>query len=474
MNPFRFSTSPAPGDVDPHWSNVVALLKMDGAVGSETFVDNGPLTLPIGRTFNVRHADSWSVSGRSAEFHTGGGFLAIVNSALAFGTQDFTVEGFIRINNPSVSQQIFDARGGGQNGPYLAFGLAGGGYINLYVNNADRIKGAHGLSAYEPAHVAISRNNGKTRIFVKGLQVSGTFGDSTNYALGADRPVIGALGFDTGLARFLGFMDEIRITKGVGRYWKNFTPPTTAFPTVGGTVPDPDPDPTPVDTNWANVVALLKMDGAEGSTSFTDSSTYGRTVTAVGHAKVTQIQSKFGDGSLSLDGSGDRVTMASSSDLSFGTDDFTLEAFVCMTGGQNYARLIHFGPFWGNNDAWGINAKDADYSGKLTLASYKLGGRLCVASKALAIGVWHHVAVVRHSGVFYLFLDGNLEATNNTKIGQAVESSSSNYVAIGSATTTSGGEDLAGFVDNVRITKGVARYTSSFIPPAAPFPNTAP
>ena len=229
------------------------------------------------------------------------------------------------------------------------------------------------------------------------------------------------------------------------------------------------------DPHYANVSLLLHGDGADNGTVFTDNSPSPKTVTAYGNAKTSTAQSKFGGASLYFDGSGDKATAAASADFVFGSDDFTLEGWVYITGGQQYARMMHFGPFWGSNDAFGINALDDVAPRKITFASYKLGSsRLCISTTTVSLNTWYHVAVTRSAGVFRLFLDGVLEATNSSYVGVAIESSSTNTLAIGSATTTSGGEDLAGYIDDVRITKGVARYTATFTPPTEAFPNLAP
>ena len=229
------------------------------------------------------------------------------------------------------------------------------------------------------------------------------------------------------------------------------------------------------DPHYANVSLLLHGDGADGSNTFTDNGPSPKTVTAYGNAKTSTAQSKFGGASLYFDGSGDKATAAASADFVFGADDFTLEGWIYITGGQNYARMMHFGPFWGSNDAFGLLAKDADNAGKISFASYKLGAsRLCISTTTVSLNTWYHVAVTRSYGVFRLFLNGVLEATNSSHVGVSIDASSTNTLAIGSATTTSGGEDFAGYIDDVRITKGVARYTGNFTPPTEAFPNPVP
>ena len=212
-----------------------------------------------------------------------------------------------------------------------------------------------------------------------------------------------------------------------------------------------------------NTVLFINGDG-----SIADGSVYGRAVTVKGNAQVSTSIKKHGTGSVAFDGSGDKLTVASSADFAFGSGDYTIELWVMRgTGGQAYARAVHFGRYWSDNDAHGINVSDPDVGGKLAYASYKLGAaRLLASSTELDQGVWYHVAVTRAGGVFRLFLDGVLQATNSSHVGASIDVSSSNWLTVGSAEPASGGEDFSGYIDDLRVTKGVARYTSNFTPPA--------
>lgn len=203
---------------------------MDGPVGSGAFTDSGPLGISVTSTLEVLHSDVWSVAGQSAEFYGGGGILGLGNpSAFTFGTGDFCIEWHGRPSAGLGEVVIYDARGAYQNGQFVTIGLTSS-EIFLYTSSSVAIIGAHGVAAGESAHFALSRVGGQSRLFVRGVQVGETVADSSNYGVGVDRPIIGANGFDIGLGRYLGFIDEMRITKGNGRYSSNFTPPTGPFP----------------------------------------------------------------------------------------------------------------------------------------------------------------------------------------------------------------------------------------------------
>jgi hypothetical protein len=211
------------------------------------------------------------------------------------------------------------------------------------------------------------------------------------------------------------------------------------------------------DPYFSNVSLLLHMDGSNGSTTFTDSSSGNVTCTARGNAAVSTAQSKFGGASLVVDGTSQAcVTCATTSVHAFGTADFTIEGWVYLnTLGSdkkifdcNYVDGVMLQLFPGTSSLY-IKNTNYDFS-----------------STYLPTGQWVHFAVTRASNAINLWLDGVSRAsgTNSTNITSAFE------LAIGASSSNRTG-NLDGYIDDFRITKTVARYTSSFTPPTAPFPN---
>jgi len=226
------------------------------------------------------------------------------------------------------------------------------------------------------------------------------------------------------------------------------------------------------DPYWDNVVLYLPMTGANGSTTFTDVSKYGHAVTRNGDAVISTAQAPPLAGVSSsgyFDGSGDKLTSASNPLFAMGTGDFTIEIFTRrFADTKPYSRIFHFGPFWNNNDSWGSTFDDGDFPNKITFSSFKLGGRLCVSTTTVVSDQWYYVAIVRSAGVFYLYINGLLESTNNTKIGQTLEASASNTFCLSSAIDRSVEEDFNGYSSCFRMTKGIARPIVGV--PTTPFP----
>lgn len=210
------------------------------------------------------------------------------------------------------------------------------------------------------------------------------------------------------------------------------------------------------DVNYSSVSLLLHLDGANNSTAFTDSSSNVKTITYAGAAKLSTATSKFGGSSLLLDGSGSYLTTAANADFALGSGDFTVEAFVktTATGERVIVDLYTSG-------GWQLTV----YGGKL---SWYDTTRALVGSINVNDGAWHHVVVQRSSATLKFFVDGatdgsvasstNYTATGALSIGAQVASRNATY-------------DFIGNIDEVRITRGVARYSSAFTAPTAAFPS---
>jgi hypothetical protein len=219
--------------------------------------------------------------------------------------------------------------------------------------------------------------------------------------------------------------------------------------------PEPEPEPpSGSDPDFSSVSLLLHMDGTNGSTVFTDSSSNALAVTALNNAQISTAQSKFGGASGLFDGSGDYLLSAADG-TAIGTGDFTIEGWIRTVDGSSYRCIASLVPDSDNNSFYVLNN---------TLIWYD-GGVRC-QSGTFSNNVWYHVAVTRSSGTVRVFLDGTVSG--------ATFSSTAN---IGNNTTRIGtrgaatGEWFHGYIDELRITKGIARYTASFTPPTASFPD---
>jgi hypothetical protein len=216
----------------------------------------------------------------------------------------------------------------------------------------------------------------------------------------------------------------------------------------------------PVDPQYGSVSLLLHGNGTNGSTTITDNSPSPKTVTAVGNAQISTAQSKFGGSSILFDGVNDRLDIASNTAFGFGTGDFTLECWVRTT--------VKNTVIFDNRPAGNATSPGTFFIAATTgrLGYYDVSvGALTGTTTDCATGQWVHVAFTRASGTFRMFANGALEYSGTL----SGDFGSSRPFRVGEDSTDSA--DYNGYIDDLRITKGVARYTSNFTPPAAPFPD---
>lgn len=213
---------------------------------------------------------------------------------------------------------------------------------------------------------------------------------------------------------------------------------------------------------------LLHFDGTNGSTSFVDSSTANHSVTAFGNTEVSIEQFKFGGSGAKFNGAGDYLSITDSADWNFGTGDFTIDFWFQLSTlqgstliGQNADPASNY---W--TIAYGSNSItfDAFFASSLALRfSFPIG--------TVSQNTWYHIAIVRNgntSGTWHAFVNG-VEQTKTLLAGSYAMTmvDLSTPLRIGSDASTYG--NFNGYLDELRISKGIARWTSTFTPPTVPY-----
>ena len=225
------------------------------------------------------------------------------------------------------------------------------------------------------------------------------------------------------------------------------------------------------DPYWSSVSLLLHMDGTNNSTTFTDSSVNGLTVTATNGAAISTTESKFGGASGFFDGSNDYLNIATNSLLNFGAGDWTVEFWMRYTDTANaYPCILGVTPSW----SAGVVSIAHDHSwapNKLIVtANSHNAGAPVVSSSTLSTATWYHCAVVRSGTTLRIFIDGVQDGTATVSSGLTFDFSNG-ATRIGGANGDGAASYYSGYLDDLRITKGVARYTSNFTPPTTAFPD---
>ena len=220
------------------------------------------------------------------------------------------------------------------------------------------------------------------------------------------------------------------------------------------------------DEFFPNVSLLLNGDGTDGSTAISDLSNNSLSLTISGNTQIDTTIKKYGTGSIQFDGNADYIQLPNDNALSMGTGDFTIEFWVySQTSGLDtfFRRFVKLG-----NDATSAIQIGHILSGASNggFASYYSSSGIIITGTTDIRNAWHHIAVVRSSGTVTLYVDGTSEGTPITDTNNKVY----NDPKIGSYSGTSG--DFQGYLDDIRITKGVARYTSNFTPPTEALPTS--
>ena len=229
---------------------------------------------------------------------------------------------------------------------------------------------------------------------------------------------------------------------------------------------------TPTDPYFSNVSLLLKADGENNSTTITDSSANNFAITRYGNTVISTAQSKFGGSSAYFDGSGDYLQIANNAAFSFGTGDFTIESWVYIAGNSplsagNLRIATIFSCFSTSTPSTGYNfyilGNSSTTGTGIGFESYQSGnGGGINAPATVAQNQWHHIAVSRQGTLTRLFLNGALVGSV-TLPNQTVSSAAP--MLVGRTAASGYPYDLNGYIDDLRITSGVARYTENFTPP---------
>jgi len=438
---------------DPYYNNVSLLLHGDGANGSTTIVDSSPSPKTVTAVGNAQISTAQSkFGGSSLVFDGAGDYLEAPHSNdYNFGPGDFTIECWLWTGQTSAGTvAAHRTSGGAANTNWLLQTIAN--KISLFLSDGTtyQVNGLASTSSINNSqwrHIAASRSGSTIRLFIDGVvENTATWAgsiSSTSRVLQIGNDNVGS---------FLnGYIDDLRITKGVARYTSNFTPPTQPFigkPIVGN------------DLYYYATSLLLKGDGTNGSTNIVDSSFDPKTITANGDAQISTAQSKFGGSSIAFDGAGDYISTPNNAAFDYGTSNFTIEFWYKFAATPSADQYIYSQRLDSNNFVY-------IYATGSSFVLYKFdgfGSLTLTGSTTHNTTTWSHLAAVRNGTTFTLYKDGTAlnSITNN-----ATFASLGVQLDIGIWSGPSPSLAFNGYIDDLRITKGIARYTSNFTPPGS-------
>ena len=181
------------------------------------------------------------------------------------------------------------------------------------------------------------------------------------------------------------------------------------------------------------------------------------TITVSGNAQLSTVQQKFGASSLLLDGTGDYLSIASDVDYGFGTGDFTIEGWF-------YKTAVSTQYLFDTRTILNENSIAVQSNGAGNLRLFVNGAFVLTSSNTHTNNAWNHLAISRASGTTRFFINGVVSTNTYT---DATNYGTAKPLFIGA--TYTGSTSYNGYIDEFRVTKGLARYTATFTPSTTAF-----
>jgi len=409
---------------------------VDNSTSARAITTLGTPSVQRFNPFGASTAYSTSVIGGSGYFDGTGDYLTTPSSsALGFGTGDFTIEcwTYLRDNN---ALYVFDMRFSSGADTYVYINAS---TLEAAVNGVSlSVSGVNFLNNW--SHIAIVRASGTVKIYVNGVQQATA---SSSGSIANSGIAVGAR--YTGSESFNGYISNFRIVKGTAVYTSAFTPPTAPLTAISGTS-----------------LLLSTINGAIFDNAMMND------LETVGNAQISTSVVKYGTGSLYFDGTGDYLQLPVSQNFNFGYGDFTIEGWVNLPSvGATFKTIFATGytvQIYENSGTIYTYLNDSDNT-----TSYIING-LAGPTSAISANTWAHFAVVRNGSTFTCYING-VAGTPMSSSGNVLLSATAPTVG---STIVGTAYPLTGYIDDLRITKGYARYTANFTPPTAAFQNIGP
>jgi len=431
---------------DPYFPYVPLLLNTTSTNGQQnnTFLDSSTnnFTLTRSGTPTQGSVTPYWPNGYWGNYFNGStsDYLSTPNSAnLVLGSSNYTIECWV-FPTVSASSLAMISKGNtsslGTEFWTLEFSNTTGGfsfYVGAYSSGSPLLTGTATLNAWN--HIAVVRNGLVHNLYVNGTSVSNiTIGSSYTVASGGNLYL--ATGWYTPASRAItGYISNARLVIGTAVYTANFTPPTAPVTAI------------------TNTSLLVNATNA----GIYDAAVQNNEVT-VGSAQASTTVAKWSPTSMKFNGTTDYLTIVSNPALNLGTGSFTVEAWVylsAMTGDYFVISAVgNGGAFFGFNNGTAIGYGRAAVAWDYTVAS------------GVSTGAWYHLAWSRNGTSMRIFVNGNQVGTTQTT-SQAYDLTTTR-TAVGSQGAVF---YLNGYIQDLRITNGIARYTANFSVPTAAFPT---
>ena len=425
----------------------------DESANAFTITRNNNASVQRFSPFSPTAAYAAGTIGGSGYFDGTGDFVTTPdNAAFDFGTGDFTIEAWVYIAGNSAPDSD-SARRAGIFSTYPASGTLNDAYLLDILGSVSTTGTGLSFGSFQAGvfygvqassttisqnawhHIAVARSGTTTRLFLDGAQIaSGTLG---NQNVNCSNTVkIGRAGYTGYISDFNGYISNLRVLKGTAQYTGTYTVPTAPLTAI------------------TNTQLLL---------DFTNASILDNAMMAVpetvGNAQIDTTTKKYGTGSLEFDGTGDWLLVPDSPDQRLGTGNFTIECWLYLSATGTARGIVGKGT---STTGWLLSTNTSN------AVVFTYGTSTITSTGTLSGTTWYHIAVVREgtgTNQTKIYIGGTNDGTGTV----STDFTQTNAAYVGANRT--GGDPMNGYIDDLRITKGVARYTANFTAPTAAFPD---
>jgi hypothetical protein len=412
---------------------------VDNSTNNFTITPTGTPTVNLFGPFLPTKPYSTTVNGGTGYFNGTSNYLSVTNStALNPGTGNFTFECWVYLNSTLSSQvEIYEAQANGIGVFIYSSGILGLSQSFVAVLLTDTVA----MPFYQWVHVAVVRSGTTLSLFKNGIRVATTT-NSTNFVTSTIN-YIGRL--STG-NYFPGYISNLRMVIGTAVYNPSLT--TLTVPTA----------PLTAITN----TALLLNNTNSGIPELSQNNV----VQTVSTASVSTSVVKYGTGSLKFNGTSDYLSLPYNPAVKLGSSNFTIEFWAYFNSVAASQTILADTITASTGFSWVFFTSTGrlDYYLSSNGTAWNIASAVPIGN--VATGQWYHVALVRNGSTFTPYLNG-VSGTTTTSALALYVNSSADLIGAGPG----GINFFNGYLDDVRITNGIARYTANFTPPTAALPT---
>jgi hypothetical protein len=400
--------------------------------------------------------------GGSLWFDGSTGYLTTTGSLTNAGTGDFSVEAWVYYTGSYGNYNfVFDSR------------TSAGSYtdgFNIAINNSNGywywgqtvqdLLTTTPCPRYSWVHICATRQSGTVRLFQNGILI-GSLSNTAN--LTSTTNIIGSYYGTTGNPYYFpGYISNLRIIKGTGNVPAAYQ---TSSTTNGTAIFTPPLSPV---TAISGTTLLLN-----GTNAAIFDSTGKNNIITNGNVQLSNSTYKYGTGSIKFNGSPDRLILpaVSTASMPYPTEqlwvgNWTIECWIYPTTINSTFMTIVSTRSSNSDSTAGNFSIGINTSGILWF--YASGSTVWAAGTAITANNWYHIAIVRSNGVITGYINGvNPTTSTNNTTGTPASYNVYMYASQMTVGDNAGGtEAFYGYIDDLRITNGIARYTTNFTPPS--------